>query len=189
MTRFDDLWFLADEADQRAERAYHRLCDRYSGFMETDLTQRVSRPRFRTLARRIKRTGAPFGAHTIVHRDGEVVLVRHDHVDRWVLPGGELADGETFREAAARELAEEAGLTADYDGLAMANRVDVRCDDHATWGVLPVFTARPETPEANPVVSDPDGEISDARWFPSGDLPADTRDRDLLRRWFERESP
>lgn len=187
MRRFDDLWFLADEADRRAERAYHRLHDAYAGFMEAGLTRRVSRSRFRTLAERVKETGAPFGSHTIVHRDGDVALVRHDHVDRWVLPGGEPAEGETYRETAQRELAEEAGITADYEGLAMANRVDIRCDGYATWGVLPVFAARPETTDL--VVSDPDGEISDADWFAFDDLPPDTRDRDLLRRWFEGEAP
>lgn len=187
MRRFDDLWFLADEADRRAERAYHRLHDAYAGFMEAGLTRRVSRSRFRTLAERVKETGAPFGSQTIVHRDGEVALVRHDHVDRWVLPGGEPAEGETYRETAERELAEEAGIAADYEGLAMANRVDIRCDGYATWGVLPVFAARPETTDL--VVSDPDGEISDADWFAFDDLPPDTRDRDLLRRWFEGEAP
>ena len=189
MRRFDDLWFLADEADRRAERAYHRLQDGYAGFMEAELTQHVSRPRFRTLAERVRDTGAPFGSHTIVHRDGEVALVRHDHVGRWVLPGGELTDGETYREAAERELAEETGLAADYDGLAMVNRVDIRCDGHATWGVLPVFDARPQTSGADLVANDPDGEISDADWFPVGAMPEDTRDRALLRRWFERGAP
>jgi 8-oxo-dGTP diphosphatase len=185
MTTLDDLWFLADEANQRAEQAYHRLRRRYDEFMERSLDRRVSRRRFRTLARRVKETGAPFGAHTIVYREnGDLLLCRHEGVDLWVLPGGGVDDGETYAEAARRELHEEAGLTVDYDGLAMANRVQIRCDAYETWGVLPVFAAEAVT--ETPTVTDPDDEISRARWF--DDLPEDTRDRTDLEAWRRRQS-
>ncbi|MFC6825880.1 NUDIX domain-containing protein [Halopelagius fulvigenes] len=184
----DDLWFLADEAAQRAEQAYHRLRERHSGFIQRTHARHVTRERFRTLARRVKATGAPYGAQTIVHRDGdELLLVRHEGVDMWVLPGGELRDGETYREAAERELAEEAGVSADYRGLAMANRIDIECEDHSTWGVLPVFAAA--ATELDLSVCDPDGEISAAEWFPFSDLPDDTRDRDDILAWRDRTLP
>ncbi|RDI70725.1 NUDIX domain-containing protein [Halopelagius longus] len=184
----DDLWFLADEATQRAEQAYHRLRERHSGYIQRTHTRRVTRERFRTLARRVKETGAPYGAQTVVHRDGdEILLVRHEGVDMWVLPGGELRDGETYREAAERELAEEAGVSADFRGLAMANRIDIACDDYATWGVLPVFAAA--ATELDLSVCDPDGEISAAEWFPVSNLPADTRDRDDILAWYDRAGP
>lgn len=180
MTTLDTLWFLADEASRRAERAYHRLRDEYEEFMERTTTRRVSRPRFRTLATRVKETGAPYGAHTIVYRpSGELLLVRHDAVNKWVLPGGEVDPGETFREAAERELHEEAGIDAAYDGLAMANRVEIVADGYRTWGVLPVFAAQANGVE--PTVDDPDDEITDAGWFE--ELPKDTRDRRDLLAW------
>ncbi|SDN28613.1 ADP-ribose pyrophosphatase YjhB, NUDIX family [Halogranum gelatinilyticum] len=180
MTSVDDLWFLADEASQRAEQAYHALDSRHADFVEYERTRRVSRGRFRTLAERVKHCGAPFGAHTIVYREsGEVLLVRHDGVDKWVLPGGGVDGGESFREAAERELDEEAGVDADYEGLAMVTRVFVRCGDYRTWGVLPVFEACAQSVE--PSIDDPDDEISAAEWF--ADLPSDTRDRDDLVAW------
>jgi 8-oxo-dGTP diphosphatase len=183
VTSVDDLWFLADEARQQAERASHRLDSRYDDFLSWDRQRTVSRERFRTLAERVKTSGAPFGAHTIVYRDGgDLLLVRHDWVDKWVLPGGEVGPDETFREAARRELAEEAGVEVSYDGLAIANRITVTCGDHSTWGVLPVFAAEAETFE--PSVTDPDGEITDARWFST--IPEDTRDRGDLLAWRER---
>jgi 8-oxo-dGTP diphosphatase len=183
VTNLDDLWFLADEAAQQAERAFHRLDSSYGDYLSWERSRRVSRRRFRTLAERVKRSGAPFGAHTIVYRpDGDLLLVRHDGVDLWVLPGGEVGADESFREAAARELAEEAGVEVSYDGLAIANRIHVRCDDHETWGVLPVFAAEAET--YDPEVSDPDDEITRARWF--SDLPPDTRDRSDLLAWKNR---
>jgi 8-oxo-dGTP diphosphatase len=185
MTTLDDLWFLADEADQRAEQAYHRLQRRYDDFAERSLERRVSRRRFRTLARRVKRTGAPFGAHTIVYRDdGDLLLCRHEGVDLWVLPGGGVGEDESYAEAARRELSEEAGVEVVYDGLAMANRVEIRCDTYETWGVLPVFAAEAVTEV--PSVADPDGEISTARWFE--ELPPDTRDRSHLVAWRRNRS-
>jgi 8-oxo-dGTP diphosphatase len=178
----DDLWYLADEADQQAAQAYHRLREGHDGYLERVREKRVSRDRFRTLAGRIRETGTPYGAHTLVYRpSGELLLVRHEGVDMWVLPGGEIDPGESFRETARRELTEEAGLDADYEGLGVLGRVEIRAGGYDTWGVLPVYAARAT---GRPVVDDPDDEISAARWF--DDLPADTRDRDILREWRRR---
>jgi 8-oxo-dGTP pyrophosphatase MutT (NUDIX family) len=182
MTTVDDLWFLADEADQQANQTYHRLTDRYDEYMEFETTKRVSRRRFRIVADRIQDNGAPYGAHTLAYRhDGSIVLVRHEGVDLWVLPGGETQNTESFRMAAERELDEEAGIDARYEGLGMLVRVDFYTDRHSTWGVLPIFEA-----QASPqplTVDDPDGEISDAQWFDA--LPPDTRDREQLQTWRE----
>ena len=183
MTSVDDLWYLATRAEQQAEQAYHRLTDAYEGFLERHHARRVSRSRFRTLADRIVDCGAPFGAHSVVYRpSGELLLVWHAGVDMWVVPGGEPDAGESFREAAERELREEAGVDAACDGLAMNVRVDVRCGDYSTWGVLPLFEARVDR-DVTPEPADPDGEVTDARWF--DDLPADTRDREDLLAWRE----
>ena len=183
MTGIGDLWFLTEEATQQAERAAHRLDERYDDYLSWERTRTVSRDRFRTLAERISQSGTPFGAHTIVYRaDGELLLCRHDAIDLWVLPGGEVGADESYHEAARRELAEEAGVEVSYDGLAIANRMRIRHGEYETWGVLPVFAARAETHE--PTVSDPDGEITDARWF--DDLPEDTRDRSDLLAWRDK---
>jgi 8-oxo-dGTP pyrophosphatase MutT (NUDIX family) len=181
MTTVDDLWYLADEASQQAEQTYHRLLETYNGVAEYEVTKGVSRRRFRTVAERIQDNGAPYGAHTLAyHPDGKLLLVRHEGVDLWVLPGGEAEGEETFREAAERELAEEAGITATYDGLELLVSVAFRSDGHETWGIMPIFAAR--TTAADPEVRDPDDEISRAAWF--GDLPEDTRDRSVLAEWL-----
>lgn len=178
MTSLDGLWYLAEEARRRAERSYHRTVDAHGeGHIERTLQKRVSRGRFRTLARRIRDCGAPYGAHALVRCDGgELLLVRHEGADLWVLPGGGVGGAETYREAAERELREEAGIEADFGGLAMLNRVELACGGYDTWGVLPVFAASAET--TDPTVADPDDGISAARWFDPGALPADTRDRE-----------
>ena len=183
MTTVDELWYLADEAAQQAEQTYHRLAERYDDYLEFETTKHVSRRRFRTVATRIQDNGAPYGAHTLVDRPGgELLLVRHEALGLWVLPGGQAHGDEEFREAAARELREEAGIDATYDGLGMLGRVTFHSREHSTWGVLPLFEARAEPVE--PSVDDPDGEITDAQWF--DDLPEDTRDRKQLERWRDR---
>jgi len=183
MTSVDELWYLANEAAQQAEQTYHRLGDQYENYLEFETTKHVSRGRFRTVAQRVEDNGAPYGAHSLVYREsGELLLVRHEGVDMWVLPGGEADGDEQFRAAAGRELREEAGISAEYEGLGLLGRVTFVGDSHSTWGVLPVFEARAEETELS--VEDPDDEISEARWF--GELPPDTRDRDQLRRWRER---
>jgi 8-oxo-dGTP diphosphatase len=179
----DDLWFLADRASQVGERAYHRLDDRHDDYVACDQTRTVSKPRFRRLAERVETSGAPFGAHTVVYRDdGDLLLVFHAGVDQWVVPGGEVHADESLCEAAERELAEEAGVVAAYEGLALLGRIHVRCGEYSLTGVLPVYAAEARTEE--PAVSDPDGEISRARWFDV--LPEDTRDREDLRQWRDR---
>jgi len=182
MTTVDDLWYLADEASQQAEQTYHRLSTEHEGVLEFETTKRVSRDRFRTVARRIRDNGAPYGAHTLAYRErGSLLLVRQEALGLWVLPGGETDGGESFRAAAERELREEGGIEATYRGLGMLGRVTFHAGGHSTWGVLPLFEARGQ---GAPTVSDPDGEITDAAWF--RELPRDTRDREELRRWRDR---
>lgn len=182
MTTVDKLWYLADEAQQQAEQTYHRLSDRYDEYLEFETTKTVSRRRFRTVAERITQNGAPYGTHTLAYTDdGELLLVRHEGVDMWVLPGGGANDEERFLEAAKRELREEAGVDAEYEGLGMLGTIHFRTGEYHTWGVLPLFEAQADRQE--PTVADPDGEISDADWFAA--LPPDTRDREQLREWRE----
>lgn len=183
MTAVDNLWYLAREARQTAEQVYHDFRDAHEGFVSYEPTRRVSRSRFRTVARRIETHGFPFGAHTLAYRpDGRLLLVKQAAIDTWVLPGGEVDPGEDALAAAERELHEESGIDVDYDGLGILGRVTFRSGDHETWGVLPVFEGVATTVE--PSVEDPDGEVTDARWFER--LPENTRDRAVLREWRER---
>ncbi|HMJ94696.1 MAG TPA: NUDIX hydrolase [Thermoleophilaceae bacterium] len=46
----------------------------------------------------------------VVVRDGQVALVHRPRYDDWTLPKGKLDPGESFEEAAIREVEEETGL-------------------------------------------------------------------------------
>jgi len=182
MTAVDNLWYLADEADQQAEQTYHNLQSAHQNITEFSKTRWVSRPRFRTIAQRIGDNGLPYGSHALVTRDsGELLLVRHRDVGMWVLPGGEVDGNETFEGAARRELIEEAGISATFNGLALLARVEFHGDGHTTWGVLPIYEASADATDLS--IEDPDGEIVDAQWFDT--LPEDTRDRNVLQSWHE----
>jgi 8-oxo-dGTP diphosphatase len=49
----------------------------------------------------------------VVVRDGALLLVHRPHYDDWTLPKGKLDPGESWEEAALREVEEETGLTCE----------------------------------------------------------------------------
>lgn len=59
------------------------------------------------------------GVSASIWRDGKVLLVQRAKppMGIWAFPGGHVEAGETLAEAAARELAEETGMTARFRGL------------------------------------------------------------------------
>lgn len=60
------------------------------------------------------------GASIVCWKDGRVLLVERAKppiAGVWSLPGGSVEHGETVRDAALRELAEETGVTAEIIGL------------------------------------------------------------------------
>lgn len=99
--------------------------------------------------------------------DERVFLVRHSYLPGWHLPGGGVNPGETVREAALREAAEEGALTCAeppklfgiYLNLALARR------DHVV-----LFVGRGETREQK----GGSFEVVERGFFPTAALPDGT---------------
>jgi ADP-ribose pyrophosphatase YjhB (NUDIX family) len=67
------------------------------------------------------------GALIAMWNRGEILLVKNSYVPYYCLPGGYVRRGETAREAALRELAEEVGVTA------RAEELDLLVDESHEW--------------------------------------------------------
>lgn len=75
----------------------------------------------------------------VTDQAGRILLVRHTYLSGWHMPGGGVDPGETAREAAVREVREEAGLTlsgaARFFGLYF-NKANAKRDHVALFTVL-----------------------------------------------------
>jgi len=104
----------------------------------------------------------------VLDEGGRTLLVKHSYVSGWHLPGGGVEVGESFEEALARELAEEANVVLEgppsLHGLFYNRRVSRR--DHVAVYVVRRFRLTGERA--------PDREIVAARFFPLDALPPDT---------------
>jgi len=103
--------------------------------------------------------------------DGRLLLLRDDRDPAtWVLPGGGHESGETFPEAARREVREETGVDCEITGVWRAVRKRfVRRDDPQRRGyLLEVFFTADAVGGAASVDQDrldDDETVLDVRWF------------------------
>jgi 8-oxo-dGTP diphosphatase len=110
------------------------------------------------------------GVSTLVRRGDSILLVRRGNPplsDIWAFPGGRVEFGESLAAAAAREVAEETGITVRIDGPIDHAEVLIRNDAGAVERhyVLIVFTGAWQAGE--PVAGD---DAAEARWVDAADL-------------------
>ncbi|BAJ25998.1 MULTISPECIES: NUDIX hydrolase [Kitasatospora] len=136
--------------------------------MRSDEGETVTERRQLIRRARAEGVGEFMGGVAVLDGSGRVLTVRRRPEDtyggQWELPGGSLDPGEDPERGAARELAEETGLT----GLALAYLHAV--DFTGLGGVRArqfVFTAA--VPDGTPVTL---SEHDAHRWSPLDDLPA-----------------
>jgi ADP-ribose pyrophosphatase YjhB (NUDIX family) len=151
---------LASEAD-----AVHRVHERA-----------VDRETFARMRERID-GGLDWGvAGLATDPDGRVLLVYEN--DRWLLPGGEVEDGETLTGALVREFREETGLDVAVSALLSVTEQTWVNDGERVAFCFAIYRV---APDGYGVVDDPglaDEEIEAVEWFER--LPEETLDRELL---------
>jgi len=121
----------------------------------------------------------------VVNPDRRVLHIRHNALNRWLGPGGHLEPADvSLAEAAAREVAEEAGIPAER--LTLVDDIPADIDvhpipanpakgegDHYHFDMRFVFTVVADT-----TVRLQAEEVNDYAWLPLGDLePAHLADR------------
>ena len=90
-------------------------------------------------------------------RDGEVCLVHRPRYDDWTLPKGKLDDGESFEDAALREVWEETGLRCRLGAELEA----ARYRDHKGRAKVVRYWAMEVAGDDGFV---PDDEVDEVRW-------------------------
>jgi 8-oxo-dGTP pyrophosphatase MutT (NUDIX family) len=116
-----------------------------------------------------------YAAGGVVVRDGEVLLVHRPRYDDWTFPKGKLDPGESFEDAALREVEEETGLRCNVGRELPATRyaVGTRPKIVRYW----LMTPEAETPFV------PNDETDELRWLSRDEamsLLTYDRDRDVL---------
>ena len=104
--------------------------------------------------------------HTV---DGvaHVLVIHRPAYDDWSLPKGHVDDGESLEDTAAREVAEETGVTAHVVRPAGSTeheveRDGVRATKRVHWFVMEPAGERPVDPSSRT----PDAEVDRAAWWP-----------------------
>lgn len=104
-----------------------------------------------------------------VDRGVEVVVIRRLRNADWSLPKGHLDPGETWMEAAVREVAEETGLAVevgDFLGQVEYFTTPHAHDPAARRKRVRYWTMRARDGSVAHGALPPDGEVSEVRWLP-----------------------
>ena len=112
----------------------------------------------------------------VVVRDGEVLLVHRPRYSDWTLPKGKLDRGETWEQAALREVEEEASLRCRLG----RELPDVHYENQGRPKRVRYWLMEPE----EDLGFTPNDEVDEVRWLPPDEaieLLSYERDRQLVR--------
>lgn len=178
-----DTWFPP------IDETVWRVTDREPHEGWTVLTYERVRPRTQVIVGEepVAGTRLKAGATCAVRDGGRLLLTRREDNGLWCLPGGGLEPGETWSQAAVREVLEETGLHVEVGGV-LAVYGDPRIavvypDGHRTQIMGVCFRAEPVSGRAG--LSD---EVTEVAWLTAAEcerLPVVPLHRPLVRAAFD----
>ena len=112
------------------------------------------------------------GCGVLIENDkGEVLLQRRSDTGEWCVPGGALEPGETYIEAATRELSEEVGITVsdlELFGLYSGDDREIHYPNgDVVYSLSVIFITHKYTGE----ISDSDSEVLEHKFFDRNSIP------------------
>ena len=109
----------------------------------------------------------------IENEKGEVLLQKRSDTGDWYVPGGALEPGETYIEAATRELSEEVGIKVSdlkLFGLYSGEDREIHYPNgDVVYSLSVIFITRSFTGK----ISDSDSEVLEHRFFDKNSIPKD----------------
>jgi ADP-ribose pyrophosphatase YjhB (NUDIX family) len=101
-------------------------------------------------------------------QDRRVLVVRPADSDAFYLPGGKPEPGETYAEAAAREVKEEVGIVLEAAELRLFSEIVAPAHNRPPGTTVRLICFTGGSYEGTPR---PDAEIAELAWFTSADEP------------------
>ncbi len=102
------------------------------------------------------------GVNVAVFRDGKILLTKRDDFHVWCMPGGHIDPGETFPQAAVREVREETGLE-----MALTRLIGVY--SRPRWGEYHILVFSGEV--VGGTERKQTGEVAEIGFFSPDDIP------------------
>ena len=132
------------------------------------------------------------GVGVVVRKEDRVLIIQRGNAPgrgEWGLPGGALEIGETWRDAAVREVREECGIEIALGDILDAVDIIVRDDDgRAQYHYALVdFAATYVSGELRAAT-----DVSDTRWISLSELkqyPMSRKAREIIRQSFKHAAP
>ncbi len=182
------------------DRYEGRLRDRYDGVDVTRRTERVSDALFPDLGRRSEAGYVGAGYVWVVRSPDEasqlstsmdpddrgevdrVLLILHRGSNAWTIPGGGRETGESFEDAAVREVREETGVDCEIEDCLSVERRTTVADGHAQrlHTLWVTFDGR----YVDGSISVQASELNGAAWFATRPRTVDEWVRDRADDWF-----